>query len=94
MPAKGLDDSYRINVRAHFVAAKAALPQMKRQGKGAIDEADSRRGFYGWIDGVYMKMLAWSMQHRFAVAGLDPGRPERVPGSRPGPLGRRIGGRP
>jgi len=38
--------------------------------KGAIDEADSRRGFYGWIDGVYMKMLAWSMRHRFAVAAL------------------------
>jgi len=25
-----MDDSWRLNVRAHFVAAKAAVPQMRK----------------------------------------------------------------
>ena len=44
--AKGLDDSYAINVRAHFVAAKAALPHMKRQGKGVIINTSSNSGVF------------------------------------------------
>lgn len=46
VPAKGLDDSYRINVRAHFVAAKAAVPHMKRQGKGVIINTSSNSGVF------------------------------------------------
>jgi HAE1 family hydrophobic/amphiphilic exporter-1 len=37
------------------------------------DDARSRRGFYGWIDRHYERMLQWSLAHRLAVmlfAGL------------------------
>ena len=37
------------------------------------DDARSRRGFYGWIDRRYERMLQWSLAHRLAVmffAGL------------------------
>lgn len=30
----------------------------------------SRRGFYAWIESVYMRMLGWSMSHRAAVIVL------------------------
>jgi HAE1 family hydrophobic/amphiphilic exporter-1 len=35
---------------------------------GAHDTARSRRGFYGWIDRVYKRMLSYSLRHRLAVA--------------------------
>jgi HAE1 family hydrophobic/amphiphilic exporter-1 len=34
---------------------------------GEADHARSRRGFYGWIDRHYERMLGWSLAHRFAV---------------------------
>jgi NAD(P)-dependent dehydrogenase (short-subunit alcohol dehydrogenase family) len=33
---EGMDASWRLNVRAHFVAARAAMPHMQRRGKGSI----------------------------------------------------------
>lgn len=32
----GMDASWQLNVRAHFTAARLAVPQMKRQGGGSI----------------------------------------------------------
>lgn len=42
--ADGMDDSWRLNVRAHFVAARAAMPHMQRQGKGSIIITASNSG--------------------------------------------------
>lgn len=30
----------------------------------------SRRGLYGWVESVYMRLLRWAMQHRAVVVGL------------------------
>ncbi|MGL6182120.1 MAG: SDR family NAD(P)-dependent oxidoreductase [Aestuariivirga sp.] len=40
----GMDASWRLNVRAHFVAARAAMPHMQRQGKGSIIITASNSG--------------------------------------------------
>jgi len=37
---------------------------------GHEDEADSRRGFYVWLDRAYTVLLGWSMRHRVLVATL------------------------
>lgn len=42
--AEGMDLSWRLNVRAHFVAARAAMPVMKRQGAGSIIVTASNSG--------------------------------------------------
>lgn len=39
-----MDLSWRLNVRSHFVAAKAALAPMRRQGKGSIIITSSNSG--------------------------------------------------
>lgn len=39
-----LDTSWRLNVRSHFVAARAAMPVMKAQGKGSIIITSSNSG--------------------------------------------------
>lgn len=39
-----LDASWRLNVRAHFVAAQAAMPVMRAQGKGSIIITSSNSG--------------------------------------------------
>lgn len=39
-----MDASWRLNVRAHFVAARAAMPHMQRQKKGAIIITASNSG--------------------------------------------------
>ncbi|MGB8623799.1 MAG: glucose 1-dehydrogenase [Paracoccaceae bacterium] len=39
-----LDASWRVNVRAHFVAAQAAVPHMRRQGGGSIIITSSNSG--------------------------------------------------
>lgn len=44
--AEGMDQSWRINTRAHFVAAKAVVPHMKRQGGGAIVNTASNSGVF------------------------------------------------
>ncbi len=40
----GMDASWRLNVRAHFVAARAAMPHMQRQRKGSIIITSSNSG--------------------------------------------------
>lgn len=37
---------------------------------GREEDADSRGGFYGWLDRGYTKMLWWSMHHRMIVASM------------------------
>lgn len=39
-----MDASWRLNVRSHFVAARAAMPIMKSQGKGSIIITSSNSG--------------------------------------------------
>jgi NAD(P)-dependent dehydrogenase (short-subunit alcohol dehydrogenase family) len=39
-----MDASWRLNVRAHFVAARAAMPHMQRQHKGSIIITASNSG--------------------------------------------------
>jgi NAD(P)-dependent dehydrogenase (short-subunit alcohol dehydrogenase family) len=40
----GMDASWRLNVRAHFIAARAAMPHMQRQSKGSIIITASNSG--------------------------------------------------
>ncbi len=40
----GMDASWRLNVRAHFVAARAAMPHMQRQRHGSIIITASNSG--------------------------------------------------
>ena len=40
----GMDASWRLNVRAHFVAARAAMPHMQRQRQGSIILTASNSG--------------------------------------------------
>lgn len=40
----GMDASWRINVRAHFMAARLAMPHMRRQGGGSIVITSSNSG--------------------------------------------------
>ena len=42
--ASAMDASWRLNVRAHFIAARAAMPQMQRQRKGSIIITASNSG--------------------------------------------------
>jgi len=43
---KGLDDSYMINVRPHFIAAKAVIPHFKERGGGVIINTSSNSGVF------------------------------------------------
>jgi NAD(P)-dependent dehydrogenase (short-subunit alcohol dehydrogenase family) len=40
----GMDASWRLNVRAHFIAARAAMPHMQRRRKGSIIITASNSG--------------------------------------------------
>jgi NAD(P)-dependent dehydrogenase (short-subunit alcohol dehydrogenase family) len=42
--AEDMDRSWQLNVRSHFVAARAAMPVMKAQGKGSIIITSSNSG--------------------------------------------------
>ncbi len=42
--ASAMDASWRLNVRAHFIAARAAVPHMQRQRKGSIIITASNSG--------------------------------------------------
>jgi NAD(P)-dependent dehydrogenase (short-subunit alcohol dehydrogenase family) len=42
--AQEMDRSWQLNVRSHFVAARAAVPVMKAQGKGSIIITSSNSG--------------------------------------------------
>lgn len=43
---RGLDDSFGLNVRAHFIATRAAVPHMKVQGGGSIVNTSSNSGVF------------------------------------------------
>jgi NAD(P)-dependent dehydrogenase (short-subunit alcohol dehydrogenase family) len=40
------DQSWQVNVRAHFIAAKHAMPQMRQQGAGVIVNTASNSGVF------------------------------------------------
>jgi NAD(P)-dependent dehydrogenase (short-subunit alcohol dehydrogenase family) len=42
----GMDDSWRVNVRAHFYLARLVVPVMKRQGGGSIIVTSSNSGVF------------------------------------------------
>jgi NAD(P)-dependent dehydrogenase (short-subunit alcohol dehydrogenase family) len=42
----GMDASWRLNVRAHFMAARLAMPQMRAQGCGSIIVTSSNSGVF------------------------------------------------
>jgi hydrophobic/amphiphilic exporter-1 (mainly G- bacteria), HAE1 family len=42
-------------------------------GSGHGEEAASRKGFYGWLDRTYTRLLTFSMRHRLAVSVLAVG---------------------
>jgi NAD(P)-dependent dehydrogenase (short-subunit alcohol dehydrogenase family) len=42
----GMDASWRLNVRAHFMAARLAMPQMRAQGSGSIIVTASNSGVF------------------------------------------------
>ncbi len=68
--AQGLDDSYRINVRAHFVAAKAVVPHMKRQGRGVIINTSSNSGVFfdkGMLAYITSKTAVIAMTRQMAL---------------------------
>ena len=70
VPVSGLDSSYAINVRAHFVAAKAALPHMKRQGKGVIINTSSNSGVFfdkGMLAYITSKTAVIAMTRQMAL---------------------------
>lgn len=46
VPADGMDASWRLNVRAHFVLAKCAMPVMREQGGGSIIVTASNSGVF------------------------------------------------
>jgi NAD(P)-dependent dehydrogenase (short-subunit alcohol dehydrogenase family) len=61
---EGLDASYRINLRAQFMAAKLAVPHMKDQGGGVILNTSSNAGVY-----VDNNMLAYNTT-KYAVIAM------------------------
>lgn len=59
----GMDDSWRLNVRAHFTVARCAVPHMKRQGGGTIVITSSNSGV------LYdREMIAYATSKHAAVA--------------------------
>jgi NAD(P)-dependent dehydrogenase (short-subunit alcohol dehydrogenase family) len=70
LPVSGLDASYNINVRAHFVAAKTVLPHMRRQGKGVIINTSSNSGVFfdkGMLAYITSKTAIIAMTRQIAL---------------------------
>lgn len=42
----GMDDSWNLNVRSHFMLARAVVPQMRRQGGGSVIVTSSNSGVF------------------------------------------------
>lgn len=66
----GMDASWRLNVRAHFMAARCAVPHMKRQGGGTIIVTASNSGvFYdrGMIAYATTKHASVAMARQMAL---------------------------
>lgn len=68
--ALSMDTSWALNVRAHFIAARAAVPHMKRQGKGSIIVTSSNSGVQydrGMIAYATTKHAVIAMTRQIAV---------------------------
>ena len=66
----GMDASWRLNVRAHFMAARLAMPQMRAQGGGSIIVTSSNSGvFYdhGMVAYTTSKHAVIAMVRQIAV---------------------------
>ena len=63
VPASGMDSSWALNVRAHFVAARAVVPQMRRQGGGSVIVTASNSGVQ-----YDREMIAYATTKHAAVA--------------------------
>jgi NAD(P)-dependent dehydrogenase (short-subunit alcohol dehydrogenase family) len=66
----GMDASWRLNVRAHFIAARAAMPHMQRQRKGSIIITASNSGLQydrGMIAYCTTKHAVVAMTRQIAV---------------------------
>lgn len=46
VPVEDMDQSWRLNTRSHFVAAKDVVPHMRRQGGGVIVNTASNSGVF------------------------------------------------
>ncbi len=67
---QGMDASWGLNVRAHFVAARAAVPHMKAQGGGSIIITSSNSGIQidrGMIAYATTKHAIVAMARQIAV---------------------------
>jgi NAD(P)-dependent dehydrogenase (short-subunit alcohol dehydrogenase family) len=60
---KGMDSSWELNVRAHFVAARAAVAHMKAQGGGSIIITSSNSGIQ-----IDREMIAYATTKHAVVA--------------------------
>jgi NAD(P)-dependent dehydrogenase (short-subunit alcohol dehydrogenase family) len=68
--AEGIDASWRLNVRAHFIAARAAMPHMQRHRRGSIIITASNSGVQydrGMIAYCTTKHAAIAMARQIAV---------------------------
>ena len=67
---EGMDSSWRLNVRSHFVAAKQVMPVMRGHGKGSIIVTSSNSGvFYdkGMLAYITTKAAVIAMVKQIAV---------------------------
>ena len=59
----GMDASWQLNVRAHFMAARLAMPHMKKQGRGSIIITSSNSGVQ-----LDSEMIAYATSKHAVVA--------------------------
>ncbi len=70
VPVEGLDNSYALNVRSHFVASKAVVGFMKEQGRGSIVITSSNSGVFfdaGMLAYVTSKTAAIALVKQIAL---------------------------
>lgn len=70
VPVAAMDASWALNVRAHFVAAQAALPAMRTQGAGSVIITSSNSGVQfdrGMIAYATTKHAALAMTRQMAL---------------------------
>lgn len=66
----GMDNSWRINVRAHFMLAKLVVPHMKAAGKGVILSTSSNSGVFldnGMLAYITTKSAVITMARQMAL---------------------------
>ena len=62
-----------VAILVSLIVSFSLTPMMSSRlllAEGPKQHGDSRRGFYGWIERLYVRMLARSMQHRFMISAL------------------------